>query len=227
MRLAGPASAPPAGASTQAASRHPPAPPRPTRISHDGNGLPDAGGPRGRPLPSLSGHERQREAPACWPATLPPRRGAPGDDRAGCVRRRQARTRGLPGPPDQEHPAVDRHPPRPLVPSGPRVAPTSRAGGRARRRRRERPPRRPTHAGPSRTRRRARPSRSRRRRPPVRCRPSCRPGCPCRPWTGRSSTTPTSTTPPPRLRWSPSRRRSTPHRARTRPSTGARASPRR
>ncbi len=27
-----------------------------------------------------SGHERQRQAPACWPATLQPRWGAPGDD---------------------------------------------------------------------------------------------------------------------------------------------------
>src|SRR5262249_9163028 len=26
------------------------------------------------------GHERQRQAPACWPATLQPRWGAPGDD---------------------------------------------------------------------------------------------------------------------------------------------------
>src|ERR1700687_3411861 len=28
----------------------------------------------------LFGHERQRQAPACWPATLQPRWGAPGDD---------------------------------------------------------------------------------------------------------------------------------------------------
>ena len=28
----------------------------------------------------LLGHERQRQAPACWPATLQPRWGAPGDD---------------------------------------------------------------------------------------------------------------------------------------------------
>ena len=28
----------------------------------------------------LVGHERQRQAPACWPATLQPRWGAPGDD---------------------------------------------------------------------------------------------------------------------------------------------------
>jgi len=27
----------------------------------------------------LSGHECQRQAPACWPATLQPRWGAPGD----------------------------------------------------------------------------------------------------------------------------------------------------
>ena len=31
---------------------------------------------------SGSGHERQRQAPACWPATLQSRWGAPGDDRA-------------------------------------------------------------------------------------------------------------------------------------------------
>src|SRR6476661_3289399 len=40
-----------------------------------------------------AGHERQRQAPARWPATLPPRWGAPGDDLAGADRRPQARTR--------------------------------------------------------------------------------------------------------------------------------------
>ena len=33
-------------------------------------------------LPSATGHERQRQAPARWPATLCSRWGAPGDDRA-------------------------------------------------------------------------------------------------------------------------------------------------
>src|SRR5690606_5686344 len=38
------------------------------------------------------GHECQRQAPACWPATLHPRWGAPGDDPAGV----RARKRGNP-----------------------------------------------------------------------------------------------------------------------------------
>src|SRR5699024_5397369 len=33
--------------------------------------------------PCGQGHERQRQAPARWPATLQPRWGAPGDDLAG------------------------------------------------------------------------------------------------------------------------------------------------
>jgi len=32
----------------------------------------------------LEGHECQQIAPACWPATLLPRWGAPGDDLAWC-----------------------------------------------------------------------------------------------------------------------------------------------
>src|ERR1700754_2179881 len=48
-------------------------------------------------LPFLhEGHERQRQAPACWPATLQPRWGAPGEDQAP----REVRTgkRGSRGP---------------------------------------------------------------------------------------------------------------------------------
>ena len=37
------------------------------------------------------GHERQRQAPARWPATLQPRWGAPGEDLASGIRRSQAR----------------------------------------------------------------------------------------------------------------------------------------
>src|SRR6185312_4108612 len=40
-----------------------------------------AAGTRSAPCDTLLlGHECQRQAPACWPATLQPRWGAPGDD---------------------------------------------------------------------------------------------------------------------------------------------------
>src|SRR5262245_815405 len=51
------------------------------------------------------GHERQREAPACWPATLQPRWGAPGEDQAS--RAARVGKRGpTPGPRPRRHLAV-------------------------------------------------------------------------------------------------------------------------
>src|SRR5206468_5774589 len=51
-----------------------------SRIADDGT---TRGMTRRRGCPTMTpGHERQRQAPARWPATLQPRWGAPGDDTA-------------------------------------------------------------------------------------------------------------------------------------------------
>ncbi len=88
------------------------------------------------PLSCSAGHERQRQAPACWPATLAPRWGAPGEDRARHTRVGQARTPCPCGVPTPGVRHVINCPQRRQHPSGrrgrrPRWARGARFGARA------------------------------------------------------------------------------------------------
>ena len=83
-------------------------------------------------LPFLhEGHERQRQAPACWPATLQPRWGAPGEDQAlrdGAEGQARAPGHGVPDPGGAPHDARDS--PRPSRGRSTRHASPSVAGSR-------------------------------------------------------------------------------------------------